>query len=236
MGVVAVACVAVVSAPMLGARGGVHHRGGRPAERHQYLSGIDFSQDATVAEAMGSAGIIMLAHLDTGALAGPKAPPESSDEGSFSPFIAIVPPSFGPGRGLQQPTAPQQTPPETPPIRPLEAHAASAGLTPAVAEETPPDVPPPVLPPEPVVVPEPPVPPVPPIVVVETPPPAPPGPPPPPENRPQPVVVTQTLTAPIVAAVVPEPATWAMLVLGFGAIGAAIRRRRRMRVVAGGSC
>ncbi|RIK47675.1 MAG: hypothetical protein DCC57_14050, partial [Chloroflexi bacterium] len=29
---------------------------------------------------------------------------------------------------------------------------------------------------------------------------------------------------------VPEPATWAMMILGFGVIGAAIRRQRRQTV------
>lgn len=236
MGVVAVACVAVVSAPMLAARGGVHHRGGRPAERHQYLSGVDFSQDPVVTEA-GGGGLMMLARLDTGALAIPKGPPASSDDGVFSPFIGIVPPSVGPARGgLKQLTELPQGPNEAPLAPPQTPHAESRGLIPAVASpETPPDLPPPpILPPDPIVIPDPPPPPV--VVVVVTPPVEPPG-PPPPETRPPPVVVTQALAVPAaVIAAVPEPGTWAMLVLGFGAIGAALRRRRRDRPVAEGCC
>lgn len=241
MGVVAVACVAVVSAPMIAARGGGHHRGGRPAERHQYLAGVDFTQDPAVAAAEAAVGRLMLASLDSGALLSPKGPPEDSDDGGFSPFIAMIPPRLGfGGGGLQQPTGPQHAPThETPLAAVRDAHAQSAGLTPAIAAETPetpPDVPPPVLPPEPTVVPDPPPPPV--IVVVETPPVEPPSPPPapPPETRPAPVVLTQNLIPPAAVAAIPEPGTWAMLVVGFGAIGAAIRRRRRERPVPEGSC
>lgn len=240
MGVVAVACVAVVSAPMIVARGGGHHRGGRPAERHQYLAGVDFTQDPAVAAAEAAVGRLMLARLDSGALLLPKAPPEPSDDGVYSPFIGLVPPGFGlGGGGLQQPTAPQQASPQEPPWTPMQdAHARSRGLMAAVGAETPeppPELPPPpVLPPEPTVVPDPPVPPV--IVVVETPPVEPPPPGPPPEIRPVPVVLTQNATPPVTVAAVPEPGTWAMLVLGFGALGAAIRRRRRERPVPEGSC
>lgn len=46
--------------------------------------------------------------------------------------------------------------------------------------------------------------------------------PPPPPPPPPPVTYTP---GPFAAAAVPEPATWAMLLLGFGAIGAAARRR-----------
>ena len=38
-------------------------------------------------------------------------------------------------------------------------------------------------------------------------------------------LVTGSLTIAAVAAVVPEPATWALFILGFGAIGATLRRR-----------
>ena len=234
MGVVAVACVAVVSAPMIAARGGGHHRGGRPAERHQYLAGVDFTQDAAIATADAVVGRLMLARLE-GALITPKDPPGASDEGAFSPFIAMVPPGFGVGRGgLQQPTGPQHAPTPEAPFAPVQsAHATSSGLVAAVSPETPetpPELPPPpVLPPEPTVVPDPPAPPV--IVVVETPRVEPPTPPtPPPEARPAPVVLTQSVPA-LAAVAVPEPGTWVMLVLGFGAIGAAVRRRRRERPV-----
>jgi hypothetical protein len=238
MGVVAVACVAVVSAPMLTARGGVHHRGGRPAERHQYLAGVDFTQDPAVAAA--TAARLMLARLDSAPLLMPKGPPEPSEDEAFSPFIAMNPPVSGFGRsGLRQPTAPPEAPThEEPRAAVRDAHAQSLGLTPAVAAETPqtpPDVtPPPVLPPEPTVVPDPPPPPV--IVVVETPPVDPPPPTPPPETRPVPAVFTPSVPVAAVVAAIPEPGTWAMLLVGFGAIGAAVRRRRRDRPVAEVSC
>jgi hypothetical protein len=37
-------------------------------------------------------------------------------------------------------------------------------------------------------------------------------------------------------AAIPEPGTWAMLLLGFGAVGAAIRNRRRVQPAPEGSC
>jgi len=236
MGVVAVACVAVVSAPMLGARSGVHHRGGPRAERHQYLSGIDFTQDPAVAEA-AAGGVMMMARLETGALAKPEGPPKSSEDSDFSPFIGITPPALGGGPGgLQQPAGPQasQETPSTPTSQPMRY----SSLVQAIGEVTPPEVPPPVLPPEPTVVPDPPPPPE--IVVVvapqqQQPPPALPPPegppaPPPPEERLAPLLVTPGLVTPTLFAVVPEPATWLMLVLGFGAIGSALRRHRRARL------
>ena len=239
MGVVAVACVAVVSAPMLGARSGVHHRGGPRAERHQYLSGIDFTQDPAVAE-IAAGGMMMMARLQTGALAKPEAPPKSSEDSDFSPFVGIVPPALGGGPGgLQQPNGPQATEetPSTPPSQPMHY----SGFVQAIGEPTPPEVtppevtPPPVLPPEPTIVPDPPPPPVVAVLLVEPPPALPPAPPPPPESRPAPLVVTPTLLAPAAQAVVPEPATWLMLVLGFGAIGSALRRHRRARLSPEGS-
>ena len=38
--------------------------------------------------------------------------------------------------------------------------------------------------------------------------------------------------APVVSAVVPEPATWAMMMAGFGIVGAGLRRRRTLTTVA----
>lgn len=43
-----------------------------------------------------------------------------------------------------------------------------------------------------------------------------------------PVSVTPTPTPPPMSAV-PEPATWLMLIVGFGAVGSALRKRRRVR-------
>jgi hypothetical protein len=223
---------------MITARGGGHHRGGRPAERHLYLAGVDFSQDPAVAGPGAVVGRLMLARLESGGLLTPKGPPGDSDDGGFSPFIAMIPPGLGFGRGgLQQPTGPQTQSAQDTPL--AAARAQATGLTPAVAAETPetpPDVPPPVLPPEPTIVPDPPAPPV--IVVVEIPPVVQPPPaPPPPETRPTPLI--QSVAAPAVVAAVaaiPEPGTWAMLLLGFGAVGAAIRNRRRGQPAPEGSC
>ena len=190
-----------------------------------------------MAEAAGAGGFMMLARLETGGLVKPKGPPAPSDDLVFSPFIGMSPPSLLGRGGLKQLTETPQTPTLEAPFSP--ARGQPKGLIPAAAAEVPPDQPPPILPPEPTVIPDPPAPPI--IVVVvtptiESPPPG----PSPPETRPAPAVaVAQNLTvtglaAPLAA--VPEPGTWAMLVLGFGAIGAAVRRRRRDRPVAEGCC
>ncbi|MGH6964235.1 MAG: PEPxxWA-CTERM sorting domain-containing protein [Phenylobacterium sp.] len=184
------------------------------------------------------AGFIMLARFETGGLIKPKGPTAPSEDLVFSPFIGMSPPSLlGPGRGgLKQLTETPHAPTLEAPYSPA-AQGQPKGLIPAVAVETPPDQPPPILPPAPPVIPDPP-PPAPPVVVVvvaptsEQPPPG----PPPPEARPTPV---QSLVAPTqlaAVAAVPEPGTWSMLILGFGAIGAALRRRRRERPVAEGAC
>jgi hypothetical protein len=222
MGVVAVACVAVVSAPMLGARGGVHHRGGRPAERHQYLAGVDFTADPVAAAA---AAALARPFVDTGALMLPDAPPTTPDDGGYSPFIGITPPSFGPLRAaLRQPPSLDRAPPEAPP-GPTAPPAQTRGLIQAIGEETPETPDPPVPPPEPpVTTPDDPPPvivvtPVTPVTPVET------VTPPPQEPPPAPVLLVQ---APPVATptAIPEPQTWVMLLLGFAAVGATIRRRR----------
>ena len=236
MGVVAVACVAVVSAPMLAARGGVHHRGGRPAERHLYLAGVDFTADPVAFEEAATAALSK-AFTESGALVFPKGPPTTSDDGTFSPFIGINPPSFGlmGGGALQRLASLEQGPPPQPPMPGVSPPAQSRGLIQAIGEET---AQPPVPPPEPpAVVPDPPTP----VVVVITPatlePPVQPPPAPPPRDPPPsaPVVIAQALAAAPPAAI-PEPGTWAMLVLGFSAIGAAIRRRRHERPVPEGFC
>lgn len=227
MGVVAVACVAVVSAPMLGARGGVHHRGGRPADRHQYLAGVDFTADPMVAETATAAAALSRAFTDSGALIFPKGPPAASDDGVYSPFIGLNPPSLGPLRtALRQLTSFDRAPPEAPLPAPPAPPAQTRGLVQAIGEETPvppppePPVTPPDDPPPPVIV----VTPVTPVTPIETvTPPAPPA--PQDQPPPAPVVLVQTPTVAPPAAI-PEPGTWAMLLLGFAAVGAAIRRRR----------
>lgn len=55
-------------------------------------------------------------------------------------------------------------------------------------------------------------------------------PPPPPVEPPPPPVDPPPPPPPPPVAVVPEPGTWAMLILGFGLIGGAIRRQRRASV------
>jgi len=59
------------------------------------------------------------------------------------------------------------------------------------------------------------------VEVVKPPPPTPPPPAPPEVSR----ILTQNLV--VAPAAIPEPATWAMMILGLGAIGAVARRRRR---------
>jgi len=237
MGVVAVACVAVVSAPMLTARGGAHHRGGRPAERHLYMAGVDFTADPAALDEVVAAALSG-AFADPGALVLPKGPPTTSDDGIYSPFVAINPPSLGPMRGLLRRLASlEQGPPAEAPMPALATEPQSRGLIQAVGAETPP-VPATPPPPEPPVVPDDPPPPViivtPVTPVVETVTPRPPVPPPADPPPPAPVVVVQALAVP--PAAIPEPGTWAMLLLGFGAIGASIRARRRDRPTAEDRC
>ena len=213
---------------MLGARGGVHHRGGRPAERHQYLSGVDFTADPVTTEA-AAAVALSRAFADSGPLIFPKGPPTTSDDGVYSPFIGINPPSLSPLRtALRQLASLDRATPEAPmPGAAAAAPAQTRGLVPAIGEETPD---PPVPPPEPPVT-TPDDPPPPPVIVVTpvtpvepvTPPPPPPEPHDPPPPAPTFIAQTPVVTPP---AAIPEPQTWAMLLLGFGVVGAAIRRRR----------
>ncbi len=226
MGVVAVACVAVVSAPMIVAHPGGHHRSQQSQPHNGRLTGVDYSDDASEAMVYAAVYAGSAFGMDAGALVQPSGPPPSDGEqGPYSPFVPINPPSVGPARGsLQKIGAPQQAPPEAPPPAdpPQEAHAASSGLIQAIVEPEPPPPEPVVLPPEPTITPDPPPPPV----VIETPTPVVDVPPPAPPPPPAPVV--QALAAPPPPTAVPEPGVWAMLLLGLGFVGAALRRGRRM--------
>jgi hypothetical protein len=229
MGVVAVACAAVVSAPLLVGHNGGHHRGEKYAKRHQNLAGV-FAGDGD--EAAPPIIALALADLKTGDLAVPTGPAEEEEDNDFSPFIGLLPPLMGAGyaAGLQQaPPSPPQTP--DPPHWPQPMRLAMSGLgggaaAPVVPPVTPDPTDPPVTQDPPPVIPDPPLPPpVPPVVVVEVvttpPPPGPPQPDPPVVPR----IVTQNLVTP--PAAVPEPSAWVMMILGLGAIGAVARRRRR---------
>lgn len=46
------------------------------------------------------------------------------------------------------------------------------------------------------------------------------------------VSIVERVMLPDLSAMVPEPSTWAMLILGFGAVGASLRNRRRRRRIA----
>jgi len=229
MGVVAVACAAVVSAPLLVGHNGGHHRGEKYAKRHQNLAGV-FAGDGD--EGAPPIIALALADLKTGDLAVPTGPAEEEEDNDFSPFIGLLPPLMGAGyaAGLQQaPPSPPQTP--DPPHWPQPMRLAMSGLgggaaAPVVPPVTPDPTDPPVTQDPPPVIPDPPLPPpVPPVVVVEVvttpPPPGPPQPDPPVVPR----IVTQNLVTP--PAAVPEPSAWVMMILGLGAIGAVARRRRR---------
>jgi hypothetical protein len=225
MGVVAVACAAVVSAPLLVGHTGGHHRGEKFAKRHQNMSGV-FAEDAEASDGAPPVVALILADLKPGDLTAPSGPADEEESDGFSPFIGILPPLLGAGNasGLQQ--AP--SPPDTPdlPHLPQPMKLAFSGLGGGTVEEPVVTPDPPVTPEKPPVVPDPPVPPEtpPPVVVVEVVTPPPPR-PPQPDPPVVPQIVTQSLAAP--PAAVPEPGAWAMMILGLGAIGAAARRRRR---------
>jgi len=230
MGVVAVACAAVVSAPLLVGHNGGHHRGEKYAKRHQNLAGV-FAGDGD--EGAPPIIALALADLKTGDLAVPTGPAEEEEDNDFSPFIGLLPPLMGAGyaAGLQQaPSSPPQTP--DPPHWPQPMRLAMSGLggggasAPVVPPVTPDPTDPPVTQDPPPVIPDPPLPPpVPPVVVVEVVTTPPPQGPPQPDPPVVPRIVTQNLVTP--PAAVPEPSAWVMMILGLGAIGAVARRRRR---------
>jgi hypothetical protein len=224
MGVVAVACVAVMNGQALGPMGRLHHhKGDRAAARNQHVAGMGFLDEEVPSDApdltFSSAQLALAKFLTL-----PKFAADAPDDGPDTPPAANT--GFGrPVSGLgaiahsqpapapPQDKAPQDPPPPEPPRTPASTPAApwvEASLTPdnPVPPVTPPDPPPVVV--------------ITPIVVV-----TPPVSPPPPDLPPPTLPVTRlAAAAPAAPAPIPEPATWMMLVLGFGAAGAALRRRR----------
>lgn len=229
MGVIAVACVvAVVDSAMLGPAGRLHHGLGKPGANHQRVLGMSFIDDNWA----DPPPVLLLAQLGlaSGALA--RLPKLASDTTADEPFAPPAPPTafgapaFGreaiaPPRAAAAPPAPPSPP--APPATPPEPPPKASPLTPiSLLSPSKPEPPPPVVPDPPVtppVTPTPPVVPEPPVIVPVVFPPPPVSPPPPTLSTPVPIV-----KAPLP---VPEPETWALMLLGCGAVASALRRRRR---------
>ena len=141
------------------------------------------------------------------------------------------------------PTTPSPPPPPPPPPPPdaPRSQAIPAFLPVPPKTETTPVAPVLAVTPVSVVSPPPPPPPPPPSPTISPPPPpaiSPPPPPSPPPISPPPQPISPPPPPPIVVATfeaappaaIPEPATWIMMIFGFGAVGAAIRRRRSVAI------
>ena len=165
----------------------------------------------------------------SGPVGGTSAAPVGGDvvpTGLFPPDVGGV---FPPGGGVSPPGG--VFPPVVGPVGPVTP------VTPPTGPDTPPDTPPgpPVTPPGPPGTDTPPV--VPPVTPPDTggPPVVPPVIPPvgPPDVPPPPVVppVIPPVIPPVVPPVgaVPEPGAWALMLIGFGAVGGALRRERLER-------
>nr|MEA2799425.1 hypothetical protein [Phenylobacterium sp.] len=223
MGVVAVACVAVMNGQALGPMGRLHHHKSERTSAHSRHTAV---MDFVDAEALPDTPDLTFSNARLG-LAGlltfPKFTADAPDDGPNAPALANI--GFGrPVSGVgaiaspqATPSPPQDKPPQDPPppdppsrlASPSGAQWLDAGLTP--------DNPVPPVPPDP---------PVPPVIVVTpvvviTPPVS------PPPELPRPVLPVTRLAAAPPPAPIPEPATWTMMVLGFSAVAAALRRRRR---------
>jgi hypothetical protein len=228
MGVVAVACVAVMNGQALGPMGRLHHhKSDRAVPHNRRVAGMDFVDEETLS---GTPGLTFSnAQLGlAGLLKFPKFAADASDDGgdppAAGPNIGFGRPVSGAGviaRPQAAPTPPPGKPPQDPPPPEPPQRPGAPPLAQWVDAAVTPDNP---VPP---VTPDPPAPPVSPVIVVTpvvviTPPVS-----PPPPDLPLPELQVTRLAAAPPPAPIPEPATWMMMVLGFSAVAAALRRRRR---------
>jgi len=232
MAVVTVSCVvAVVAGPRIGPlniRG--HHvsRGGAASNNHWREIGMEYLDDdgaplaVTLTSALTGGGARLLAKASQRDDAGPGDP--------INPLGALGHAFTGQSKfalatsGATPSKAASADPPSPPsPPMPSMPARASSGIQSFVAPTDPPPGPPDPGPPDPG--------------------PPDPGPPivePPPQNPPTPIVVVTVVPPPSIVRpppaaappALPEPGTWALMVLGLGAVGATLRRRRgiQMRV------
>lgn len=256
MGIVAVAsCAAVITSTMVGPVARLRHGGDRIFGGHnkriaQEVGAGFIGGEAESVESFAVLGSAQAQLLLADMVEKADAPTNPSDDSfapppgapfHFTPFSAGGP-SGGPAGSGAAPAAAPPPPPSppspSPPPSPFSTAAAPAiggfvaspppptppsnNPTPSPPAPTPPTPNPPTLdnPTPPIPTPPDPTPPVtpPPIVapLVQV------SPPPAPFQR-----AADVPTPP--AAAIPEPATWMMMILGFGGVGAALRQRRRHR-------
>jgi hypothetical protein len=249
MGVVATACVAVVSAPVLGSMSRSHRHaersfdhGRRLTSMNLFEAGVPWNNESiqVIESNLGTGPLVKLANYkvtgdkgDSPSIGGP------SLLGSLAGGLALTGPASAAEPAAKQQLLDASTP--APPLleAPRQPLAQPAALI--AASFSPQGAPPPVSPPPPPVLPgdggttpPDPTPPDP------TPPdPTPPDTPPvviPPIDTPTPTDPEPLLTPiggqdppppPLTASAAPEPTTWAMMLVGLGFIGAALRRRAK---------
>ena len=179
MGVVAVACVAVMNGQALGPMGRLHlHKGDRAGARNQHVAGMGFFDEEAPSGAPGltfSNAQLGLARL----LTFPKFTADAADDAPDAPTPAPANMGFGrPASGVGPVSTPQAAPP---------------------SQDKPPQDPPPADPP-------------------------------PRAGSPPAASWVDAALTPDKPAPIPEPATWMMMVLGFGAAAVMLRRGRRHRL------